>query len=70
MTKDEFKKRWESDDNGGSLDFDDAADCAQAWGLFSRPRTSRMDVALYRVLVAAGVADAEDYNPNKENEDD
>ena len=38
MTKEEFKKRWDSDDNGGGITFNDIADCAQAWGLFEVPR--------------------------------
>jgi len=65
MTKDEFKQCWESDDDGGGLTFDDVADCAKEWGLFKTPRTARIDVVRYRVLVAAGVADAEDYAPSK-----
>lgn len=66
MTKEEFKKRWESNDDGGGITFGDAADCAQAWGLFRTPRTSRMELVLYRVLVAANVEDAEEYVPEGE----
>lgn len=63
MTKDEFKQRWESDDNGGGITFDDIAKCAIAWGLSRTPKTSRIDIVRYRVLVAANVVDAEDYAP-------
>ena len=66
MTKDEFKQRWESNDDGGGLTFDDIADCAKAWGLFRTPKTARIDMVRYRVLVAAGVADAEEYAPSNE----
>ena len=68
MTKQKFKDRWESDDDGGGINFDDIADCAKAWGLFSTPRTSRIDVVRYRVLKAAGTVDAEAYNPDTEEE--
>ena len=68
MTKDEFKKRWESDDEGGGIDFDDVADCAKAWGLFRTPRTAQINKVLYRVLKAADVEDAESYNTDKEEE--
>lgn len=70
MTKEEFKQRWESNDDGGGITFDDIADCAVAWGISRTPRTSRIDMVRYRVLAAAGTADAEAYNPNKEDEDE
>lgn len=66
MTKDEFKTRWESNDTGGGIKFDDIADCAERWGLFSSPRTARIDLVLYRVLVAAGTNDAEDFKPKEQ----
>ena len=65
MTKDEFKRRWESDDGGG-ITFDDIALCAQAWGLFSTPRRSNIELVRYRVLVAASTTDAEEYALNQE----
>lgn len=68
MTKDEFKRRWESDDNGGGITFDEIAECAQAWGLCARPRTRRMPDVLYQVLKAAGTVDAEDYNEGDNGE--
>jgi hypothetical protein len=68
MTKEEFKTRWESDDNGGGISFDDIANCAVAWGISSRPKTSRIDGIRYRVLVAAGTVDAEEYKPEEREE--
>ena len=65
MTKDEFKTRWESNDDGGGITFDDIADCAKRWGIFSRPRTARIDLVRYRVLVAAGTNDAEEFKPEE-----
>jgi hypothetical protein len=67
MTKEEFKTRWESDDTGGGITYEDIANCGVAWGLFSRPKTSRIDVVRYQVLKAAGTVDAEEYKP-EENE--
>lgn len=66
MTKEEFKTRWESDDDGGGISFLAIADCAVAWGISRTPKTRRMDVIRYQVLVAAGTVDAEDYKPEEE----
>lgn len=63
-TKEEFKKLWEADDEGSVVTCDDIADCAKAWGLYETPRVKHI---LYKVLVAAGVEDAEDFNPQKQN---
>ena len=38
MTKEEFKQRWDSDEHGGGITFDDIADCAKAWGICNNPR--------------------------------
>jgi len=64
MTKNEFKLRWESDDNGGGVTFNDIADCAEKWHLFSHPKTCQIDLVRYAVLKAANTVDAEEYNPN------
>lgn len=61
MTKAEFKQRWESDHIGGGITFDDIADCAKDWGLFSKPRAQDMQRVLYAVLKAAKAEDAENY---------
>jgi len=65
MTKEEFKKRWESDDDGGGITYNDIADCAKAWGLYHAPRTAQIDRVLYRVLEAAGVEDYAEYEPRE-----
>lgn len=69
MTKSQFKKRWESSEDGGGLTFDDIADCAKAWGIAATPRTRPINVIRYRVLKMAGVRDAEDYNPASVDEE-
>jgi hypothetical protein len=66
MTKDEFKRRWESDEAGGGITFDDIADCAVEWNLYRTPRTAQIDMVLYRVLRAAGTNDYQEYYPNQE----
>ena len=66
MTKQEFKARWESNDEGGGINFDDIADCAKAWGLFNTPRIARIDRVRYQVLKAAGTEDAEEFAPEEE----
>ncbi len=65
MTKEEFKKRWESNDTGGGITYNDIANCAIAWHLSSSPRTQRIDMIRYRVLVAANTNDAEDFKPGE-----
>lgn len=67
MTKQEFKKRWESSDDGGGITFDDIADCAVAWGISSRPRASHIGLLRYQVLKAAGTHDAEEFSPELED---
>lgn len=66
MTKEEFKTRWESNDSGGGIIFEEIADCAVAWGISCNPKTRRLDLIRYQVLVAAGTVDAEDFKPEEE----
>lgn len=61
MTKQQFKEKWESDENGGGITFNDIADCAEAWGLYSHPKTSPIYEVTYKVLYAANTVDAEEY---------
>lgn len=68
MTKEEFKKRWESDDNGGGITHDDIADCAKAWGISHQPKTRPMNLICYQVLVAAGTSDADDFRPEEDDQ--
>lgn len=54
MTKEEFRRRWDGSPDGGGITFDDIAECAIEWGLFSRPRVYRMEVVANAVTLAAG----------------
>lgn len=63
MTKEEFKTRWESSKNGGGITFDDIADCAKVWGIYTHPRIVNIDLVRYRVLKAADTEDAEFFAP-------
>lgn len=67
-TKEKFKELWENEYFG--ITYDDIADCAKAWGISSHPRTRLADEITYRVLKAAGVNDAEEYNPYTEKKFD
>jgi hypothetical protein len=60
MTKQEFKKRWEANPEGGGITIGDIIECAKAWGILSSPTQQREDM-WYRVLKAAEVVDAEEY---------
>jgi hypothetical protein len=53
LTRKEFKKRWESKD-GGNITFDDIADCAKDWGLYSKPKICPIHEVGNAVLKAAG----------------
>ena len=61
MTKEEFKKRWESNELGGGITFDDIAECAVAWGVCRKPKVRPIDEVRYLVLRAANTNDAEHY---------
>lgn len=63
MTKKQFKKRWESNENGGGITFDDVADSAKKWGISQSPRTEDIFKIRYRVLKAAKVKDADEWKP-------
>ena len=69
MTKEEFKRRWEKDENGDGITFDDIADCAKAWGLFPIPRICQIDKVRYAVLKTAGTNDCEDFKPTEEDDE-
>ena len=55
MTKSEFKTRWESNEEGGGITFDDIAKCAVSWGLYSKPRIYPISEVFIAVLKAAGL---------------
>lgn len=63
MTKEEFKTRWESSEDGGGITFDDIANCAVEWGLFHHPKTKPLNLVTYMVLKAANTNDCEEYKP-------
>ena len=63
MTKDEFKTRWESNDIGGGITFDDIAECAKTWGIYQTPRIHQIDMVRYRVLKAANTNDYKEFAP-------
>ena len=54
MNKEEFKERWESDEEGGGITYDDIAKCAEDWGLYDRPRTKDMQTVAKKVVEASG----------------
>ena len=51
MTKEEFKEIW--DDEDSEVTWDEIAECALQWGLFSSPRAVRMDRVANEVTKAA-----------------
>lgn len=63
-SKEKFKELWEANGCGSGITYDDIADCAVAWGISECPRIRPIDDITYRVLKAADVKDAEEYNPN------
>ena len=68
MTKEEFKARWESNEEGGGITFDDIADCAKAWGLYSRPKCAPINLVTYNVCKAANIK-KEDMPPNPDEKE-
>jgi hypothetical protein len=63
MTKEVFKKRWESNNNGGGITFNDIAECAKSWGIAAKPKIMPIDKIVYETLKAAGTKDADEYKP-------
>lgn len=59
MTIEEFKRRWESDENGGGITNDDIAKCAVEWGLCRAPRTRPIPAIIAMVTMAANTNDWE-----------
>lgn len=66
MIKEQFRQRWESNDRGGNINFDDIANCAKAWRVCSSPKTNPIELVRYQVLLAAQTIDCENYKPEKE----
>lgn len=61
MNKEEFKLRWESNQDGGGITYKEIAECAKAWGIYSTPKIAPMSRVRYAVLKAANTEDCEDY---------
>ncbi len=59
MTVEEFKMRWDSDDDGGGITNDDCADCSVKWGLCSQPRTKTIHQIRAMVTKHANTEDKE-----------
>lgn len=59
-TKEEFAKKWDGDDNGGGITWDDIADCAKAWGVYDKPRIHDMYTVRKKVVIASGAKDVPD----------
>lgn len=57
MKKEEFAKRWDSNEEGGGITYDDVANCAKEWGLFERPRTVNMEIVIKKVIEESGAKD-------------
>lgn len=53
MTKEEFKRRWEKDEYGDGITFDEIAECAQKWGLYRTPKTHPIADVVSAVVRAA-----------------
>ena len=70
FTREKFKELWEANSAGSGITFDDIADCAVAWGISYNPRLGPINEITYKVLKAAQVNDAEEYNPNPDTKFD
>jgi hypothetical protein len=57
VSKEEFKARWESGEDGGGITYDDLADCYARWGLGENPRTKSLSAIRRAVLKAAEVTE-------------
>ena len=66
MTKEEFNIRWEYDDLGDGLIWEDVKNCYIEWKLDSTFETKPKSYILYMVLKAANTTDAENYKPKEE----
>lgn len=67
MTKEEFRERWDSGDDGGGITFDDIKRCAIEWGLYKRPMIIDPHLVAAQVIRAAGCKDQYEYG--EENQD-
>jgi hypothetical protein len=61
MTREEFKKRWDSSENGDGITFDDIADCAIEWGIAKTPRIMDINSVRFKVLREASTSDYKEW---------
>jgi hypothetical protein len=66
MDKQEFKRRWESGDDGGGITLEAIASCYVEWGLGSTPRVQPPRAVIRAVLKAADTNDQEDWAQDHE----
>ena len=59
MTKEEFKKKWDSNENGGGITNNDVAQCCIDWGLCSSPYTYPINEIIRLVTSYANTNDKE-----------
>lgn len=52
-TKEQFREKWDSDEAGGGITYEDVAECAKAWGLYANPMIHSMKEVLDAVVKAA-----------------
>ena len=57
MTREEFKKKWESNEDGGGITNEDVANCYIEWGLGNSPYTKPIDYVIWRVCESANTND-------------
>ncbi len=67
MNKAEFKERWESNESGGGITFDEIATAAIDWNVCNSPKTSAFMWVMYQVLKAAETNDFEEFKPVNED---
>jgi len=69
MTREEFKKRWESDEKGGGITNEDVANCYKDWELGGSPYIKKINYVIWRVCDSANTNDKEQWRKRylKEN---
>jgi hypothetical protein len=63
MTKEEFKRRWESDENGGGITYEIIATCYVKWGIGTNPKTKPIHTVRYLIVKATNTNNAENFKP-------
>lgn len=61
MNKEEFKKRWESNENGGGITNQDIAECYIKWGLGTSPYTKPIHYVIWKVCEYANTNDKNEW---------